>query len=196
MIQKGNDAMKKLSAIALLSALLLLASLTAVAAPQQDGVGVGEYTIDVDGTFNSENAVKRSIVSVSIEWDTMVFNYDGGSKGTWSTIKHTYEGVVDPKWDVDMFPIRLTNHSNVPINAEFSFAPIGSLTVTGKFYTASGENTYSELTTSTISIASAEGTPLADAPRGSVYFSVSGSGISNDCTIGDIIVTISVQSGS
>lgn len=193
MIQKGNDAMKKLSAIALALLLLLLASLTTLAAPQQDGVGVGEYTIDVDGTFTTESTAKREIVSVIIEWDAMVFNYDGGSKGTWNAVKHTYEGVEAGKWDVDMFPITVTNHSNIPINTVFSFLPAGGAGIVGKFYTLSGE-TYSELTASTLPLATAEHTPLSGAPSDKIYFSVSGEGVSYDGTIGVIIVNISPQS--
>lgn len=188
--------MKKLSAIALLLAILLLASLTAVAAPQQGGVGVGEYTIDVDGTFQQSATSKRSIISVSIEWNAMVFNYDGGSKGTWNAVKHAYEGVVAGKWDVDMFPIEVTNHSNTAIDAVFTFQPANGLGIVGKFYALDSEGAYAELAASTLPLASAESTTLLGAPCSNAYFSVSGEGISYNGTIGIILVTISPQSGS
>lgn len=123
-------------------------------------------------------------VSVDIAWDAMDFTYTEGNRGTWNPAGHKYEDAAAGSWAWDYKTaekaapvITLTNHSDLKVDASFSFASgveglIGSFTENG------------------FTLDSAVGTEPNHAPQANTSFSVSGSGIDESHTLGALTVSI------
>lgn len=171
--------MKKLFAFVLGLIFIALTSVTAFAATNNGG----DTDIAVSGKYKS-GAPSADVVSVDLVWDDMSFTYTAPSKGDWNPATHQYDGSAAGSWswngksaEKDSPVISLTNHSNVAVKASFAF----NSEVTG----LSGRFGESELT-----LATAEGTAFADAPKAETSFSLDGNGIYADKKIGNITVTV------
>lgn len=133
-----------------------------------------DTTADVQGKYKA-GAESPVTISADITWEDLTFDYAEGEK-TWNPETHQFDQ-ADGKWASDTKAITVTNHSNVGIMANFDFATAvdglnGSFTKTARV------------------LDSAEGTEPSNAPKGETAFSVSGSGIDADKSLGKITVTV------
>ena len=171
--------MKKFLASAFAFALAISTSVTAFAANTDTNDGTKGTDITVNGTYQAAEA-PADVVSVDIVWDNMDFTYTAPSKGTWNANTHEYENATEGGWAATSGTdpkITVTNHSNVPVNANFAFAA-----------TVDGLN--GSFTETALVLDSAEGTELSNAPKDETAFSVSGSAIDADKNLGTITVTV------
>ena len=141
--------------------------------------GSGSTDITITGTYQ-EGTPAADVISVDIVWDNMDFTYTAPSKGSWNASTHEYENATDGCWAATGGTdpkITATNHSNVTVNASFAFATA-----------VDGLN--GSFTKTALVLDSAEGTELSNAPTGETAFSVSGSAIDADKSLGTITVTV------
>lgn len=158
---------------------LALAASMAVPAFAANNDGTKGTDITVNGTYQAAEA-PADVISVDIAWDNMDFTYTAGSKGTWNASTHQYDNPVEGGWAATGGTdpkITVTNHSNVPVNANFAFATA-----------VDGLNGI--FTKNVLALNSAEGTERSNAPTGETAFSVSGSAIDADKNLGTITVTV------
>lgn len=141
--------------------------------------GTGSTDITVTGIYRAGTPAE-DVTSVDIVWDAMDFTYTAPSKGTWNASTHEYENATEGGWAATSGTdpkITVTNHSNLEVQASFAFnGTVDGLT--GSF------------TKAALVLDSAEGTELSNAPTGETAFSVSGSAIDADKSLGTIIVTV------
>ena len=177
--------MKKIVAFILVAFMLTAVSANVFAA--ETNTGNGATNITVNGVFVAGNPAGEKI-SADISWEAMNFTYTEGDAGEWLPNEHKYAEDAQSYWESTKKNITVTNHSNVAIEARFSFntAVTGLI---GSFTETSGTANDSKL-----ELASAdEGSSLgnaSNAPVATAQFGVSGEGISNNETLGTIIVTI------
>lgn len=111
------------------------------------------------GTYSAEAAADK-VISFGYNWnENMSFTYSAGSKGTWDPSTHSYSGGSNEgKWTADgSTDVTVTNHSNTAI------------TVTLVFTANSGyESIKVGATDNGFTLATAEGTAVADAPSKTV----------------------------
>ena len=184
--------MKKFLASAFAFALAISTSVTAFAANTDTNDGTKGTDIAVNGTYQAAEA-PADVISVDIVWDAMDFTYTAPSKGTWNASTHEYENATEGGWAATSGTdpkITATNHSNVPVIANFAFATAvdglnGSFTKDG----AALEN-------DTLTLATAESTEVAAAPTGTVNFAITGSAITEGGKLGTITVYIVPNDGS
>lgn len=140
--------------------------------------------ITVIGIYQ-EGAPADEVIAADIVWGNMEFIFTDGSKGTWKPDSHTYENPTPGGWTAaggENPKITVTNHSNTAVTAGFAFS--------SKVSEINGSFTQKQLT-----LATAEGTAVTDAPKGETEFSLSGGRIDADKTIGTVTVSV-VRSGS
>lgn len=140
--------------------------------------------ITVTGVYQ-EGAPADEVISADIVWGNMEFVFTDGSKGTWKPDSHTYENPTPGGWTAaggENPKITVTNHSNTAVTADFAFGSTVA-DVNGSF------------TRTQLTLATAEGTAVTDAPKGETEFSLSGGRIDADKTIGTVTVSV-VRSGS
>ena len=174
----------------LITLTLALAMLVGMAIPTfaaTVSVNGGTATTDVNGTYTGSFTSTGEVVSVDVAWGAMSFTYSASGTKTWNPTTHQYdENKTAGSWTASGNTVTVTNHSNVAVNANLAFA--GESGITGKFYTAAENGTE----TSTIALATAEGTAYNNAPNGTAYLIVDGA-IKADGKIGTITVTIAQQ---
>ena len=120
------------------------------------------------------------VISVDIEWDNMDFTYTAPGKGAWNASTHEYENATAGGWAATGGTnpkITVTNRSSVPVNASFAFATA-----------VDGLN--GSFTKTALVLNSAGGTEPSNAPKDETVFSVSGSAIDADKSLGTITVTV------
>ena len=169
--------MKKITTLLAAAALTCAMGTTAFAA-DQDGVSTGDYTADVNGTYQAGGAV---VYSVDIAWTDMNFTYTGAGEGTWDPETHQYSGSSEGAWTASNDPITVTNHSNAAVKATASYqAETGYESTTMTF----GNN---EAT-----VATAVGTEVASAPSATITVTPGGTlaESANGGKIGTITVSI------
>lgn len=182
---KGNKTMKKMMSVLLVLALTLCMGMTVFAAPAggitQSG---GSAAHDVNATYQAGGSA-ATIYSVDVTWGSMGFTYTDAGAGTWNPNTHEYDGATAAAWScpADDNKITLTNHSNTNVAATLSYAPGTSYnTINGIF------------SKGTISLATAVGTPSADAPTDDAMLTLTGilsSSITTSTKIGSVTVTLS-----
>ena len=175
--------MKKLLTSTLAFALATSMGVTAFAANTATNDGTAGTNIDVNGKYQAGTPTAE-VISVDLVWDDMNFTYTGASKGTWNPGTHAYINAKEAGWtwdsasDTKTAPnITVTNHSNTAVKANFAFNS-GVSGLNGSF------------TNDALILANAEGTKLADAPKDETTFSLGGSGIDANQTLGTITVTV------
>lgn len=176
---------------ATLSATVSLSTLAAEPAPitsPQTSLGEGSYSINVNGTY-----VPRAgdTVSVDVTWGEMNFTYSEASSGVWNPTDHNYLNPVTGGWSKNKPEITVTNHSDVGVAAELSFAAASGVSVTGTFYEKSAEGeTYTPVTAPKATLSSAVGTTSENAPKKSWYFGIGGDPITETGSLGSITVKL------
>lgn len=191
--------MKKRFAILLAVVMMATMALPTLAATAltdnpSKGAGVGDYTIGVNGTYVAGAAAEDKI-SVDIAWETMSFTYTAGDK-TYDAGTHT-TGTKPGSWSTNKPGITVTNHSNVTIEAGFTFTQGTGVTTTGSFYASADATTALAAAAQKLSLESAAGktrndtdATLDESPKGTLYFGVSGDAISENKSLGTITVKI------
>ena len=161
--------MKKVLSFVL--ALAMLLSLPAIAFAEVNN-GTSATTITVNGTY-----APAKKISVTVSWENMDFTYTASG---WDPDTHQYTG--SGAWSTDTKTITVTNHSNVAVTATLGFTPEAGSNVTGAFTGTDPGNT--------LSLATAVGTTVENAPTASAKFGISGEAITESKKIGTITVTI------
>lgn len=164
------------------------------------GNGAGDYSIGVNGAYQAASPVAEKI-SVDIAWEAMSFTYTAGNS-TYSPENHTTT-TTNGSWSTNKPGITVTNHSNVAIDASFSFAQASALpagtTITGKFYDKSGDGetaTYAENTAKRLTLVSGEDKTTEGetytTPTATIYFGIdaASSAITADVSLGTVTVKI------
>ena len=145
--------------------------------------GTGATDITITGVYQATPTA--DVISVDIVWDDMNFTYTGASKGEWNASTHQYDNPTEGGWVAVSGTnpkITVTNHSNIPVKAGFAFA-------------ADIENLTGSFAKNSLVLATAEGTDHDNAPKKETSFSVNGSGIDTDQTLGTITVTVAKFDG-
>ena len=128
--------MKKIMSLILALALMMSLAIPAFAATNEGG----NTSIDVKAQYTGETTTTDTI-SVNIAWGAMEFTYHVGSTKVWDAGTHTYTTTSDAgTWSAkqDTNVVTITNHSNVGVKADLSFAADTAYnTVTGSFDKAS-----------------------------------------------------------
>lgn len=193
--------MKKLFAILL--AVAMMATMAVSVFAENNGQitqNNGVQNIAVSGSYKP-GAAADDRISVDVSWEGMTFTYTE-DQAVYSPESH--QTTKTGSWNQNKGSITLTNHSNVGIDATFSFtqAQLEGTTITGTFYDKSGDDVYTENTNKKISLVSGEDT-TADGegyttPTGSIWFGIdsTSSAITADQTIGTITVTIAKTSAN
>lgn len=180
--------MKKFVGILLILALLCAMSVPAFAETQSTANTIstigGTSSAAVKGSYASGSS-SATVYHVDITWGSMEFTYNAGSQGSWNPATHKYDDVVEPSWSCDgnANVITVTNHSNAAVKATCSYTAAEGFTgITGSF-TENG----------VISLATAVGTEVKNAPTGSVNLTLDGALAANTAektTIGTVTVTL------
>ena len=172
--------MKKIFAGILSLALAATMSFPAFAANDATNDGTKGTDITVNGTYKA-GADAGEVISVDIAWEAMDFTYTAPSKGTWNPDTHTYDNPTEGGWAATNGTspkITVTNHSNVDVQANFAF-------------NSDIQGLFSYFSSKALVVDSAVGTTPADAPKGTVSFSVYGAAaIDSDRELGTVTVTI------
>ena len=176
---------KKLALVLTLAMVFSLAPLSAYANDTITGVG-GTASCDVKATYvdGTSGGAGGTVYSVVIDWGDMAFTYTAAA-GVWDPATHTTTSSTGGVWSVnntDGNKIKVTNHSNAEITANFSYtAASGYNGITGRFDKTS------------LTLQTAVGTAVSSAPSGSVALTLEGalaSSTAANTKIGTITVTL------
>lgn len=125
--------MKKIMSLILALALMMSLAIPAFAATNEGG----NTSIDVKAQYNG-GATTPDKINVNVAWGAMEFTYNVGGTKDWDAANHKYVDNVTENWTATGNTVTITNHSNVGIKAELSFAADTAYnTVTGSFDNAS-----------------------------------------------------------
>lgn len=166
--------MKKLLYILLCAAILTGLTVPPTFAEESSANhGSAATNLSPDSPLANETA-EMTAINVDIEWDSMVFSYNAGSRREWNPQTHSYQ-TSDSGWTDRTATITVTNHSDTGVLVEFIFA--GTSGIRGTF-------TKPRLTLFTAN---------TDLPfQASTQFGIDpdSAAISEDCTLGQITVDI------
>lgn len=145
---------------------------------------------DVLATYQEPNA-PETVYSVNISFDSMKFIYTAESIGTWNSTLHKYENPTPASWSFANNSITVTNHSNVPVTASFSYAatPEFSNVVNGSFT----DDSKDPLPSTQIGLSSADDTSVGAMTSTTVYLLLTGdlpSSTTAETKCGTVTVTI------
>lgn len=151
-----------------------------------------DVAITVKGNYSTDK-VEDKVVSVDVAWDEMTFTYSTMGSKVWNPLTHKYSEDSDSAgWVPNAKKIDFTNHSNTAVDVALSFVKNQDLTdtISGTFSGSTG----SVLADSKLTLATAAGTTLANAPTDYVTFLPSGtvsSAFANGTNLGTITVALS-----
>ena len=151
---------KKLTGLLTAAALVCTMGTTAFA---QEGVGTGSYNAEVKGTYQA-GGTSATVYSVDIAWTDMSFTYTDASQGTWNPETHQYDGGAEAAWTASDDSITVTNHSNAAVTATASYEADPGYETTDMTF---GNNA--------ATVATAEGTEVAEAPSATITVTPTGS---------------------
>ena len=187
--------MKKIVSLILALALVMSMSITAFATENTGTLTdtSNNKEITVTGTYNAGGSAANK-VSVTITWENMSFTYNAASQGEWNPTSHTYTGSTTAGWAESSNKITVTNHSNVDVNATFTFAKANAVTteLTGSF---SGTSTVGKaaITNGTVKLNAGVVNEVDNADKVEAKLALTGSLPENwtaDNTIGTVTVAI------
>lgn len=164
-------------------------TLTVPGSSTPDPEPAGDYNKDVNATYQ-EGTPADIVYSVDITWGSMEFTYTGAGEGTWNPSTHTFSGGAPAGWscETDADKITVANHSNAVVNATLAYtAKTGYSAISGSFSETSGT-----ANDNVISLASAVGTTVSNAPTDFAKLALSGTlsqGVS-DQVIGSVTITL------
>lgn len=181
--------MKKVIAFIMTLALAIsLCSVSAFAA--EINTAGGSTSTNVTGTYQAGSAAS-TVYKVDITWGAMEFTYTDASEGVWNPATHAFDGSSVAQWAPDVTDgnkITVTNHSNAAVTATLSFSAGASYAgITGSFTETSGT-----ANDGVLSLATAVGTTVANAPKAEAKLNLSGALASGttDEVIGTVTVTL------
>lgn len=94
----------------------------------------GKCSIEVSANYDDETYKSESVISVNVSWDSLQFVYIVNGQKQWNDVTHEYEDDTTKTWQAVDNTVTVTNHSNVPVNAAFTFsAEAGYKQVQGTF---------------------------------------------------------------
>lgn len=135
--------MKKLITTVLITAVAASMSLTAFAANTENSGTINNDNGSKDITVNAkyvDNTATRDVISADIEWGAMEFTYTVGGTKKWDAENHKYTVENSTSgWSENGNTIKVTNHSNVDINANFSYTKDANNTLDGSFTYGNGK---------------------------------------------------------
>lgn len=114
---------KKMVAVALTAAMTMAAAVSAQAGTATVESVTGDPTeIEVQAKFVDEGT-QVTVYSVDVEWDNMTFTYTQKGDYTWNPEDHTYTNSSADQggWDKEKADIKVTNHSNKPVNVTWTY---------------------------------------------------------------------------
>lgn len=150
--------MKKIVSLILAMALMMSLAIPAFAATNEGG----DTSIDVKAQYNG-GATTPDKINVNVTWGAMEFTYNVSGTKDWDATKHEYVDNATETWNATGNTVTITNHSNVGIKADLSFAADTAYnTVTGKFDKAA------------ITLATAVGTEVNAAPADTATLTLEG----------------------
>ena len=176
--------MKQIFTLALTFLLIFsLVTVTAFATNDKIEATGGTATKAVKASY-SAGAGGGTVYSVDITWGNMAFTYSEGSSPTWDPATHTYSSGGAGGWSNSGNTITVTNHSNAQVTANLDYASeTGYEGISGSFGNKS-----------TMTLATAVGTAVPEAPKDTAALTLSGaldSKVTSSTTVGTITVTIS-----
>lgn len=180
--------MKKLFAILLAAMMMATMSVSAFAETINDS-----KNIDVKAEYK-DNSTTPDEISVDVAWGAMEFTYTVSGENNWEADRHDYKDNTTGAWTAAGNSVTVVNHSNVKVNAGFTFAAAtgydGEDGISGTFSKAS------------ISLPSAVGVGTDEASlatlTGTTELTLSGalkSGTVKGTTVGGITVQITKVAG-
>ena len=150
--------MKKVMSLTLALALILSLAIPAFAATNEGG----NTNIDVKAQYNG-GATTPDKINVNVAWGAMEFTYNVGGTQDWDAANHKYVNNVTQNWTATGNTVTVTNHSNVAVTANLTFAAGADYSsITGKFDKA------------TLELATAVGTEVAKAPADTATLTLEG----------------------
>lgn len=146
-------------------------------------------THDVYVTYQ-EGESSATIYSVDIVWESMEFTYTSASEGTWDPNTHTFTDKESASWSFANNKITVTNHSNADVNTSFSYTPAANFSAVSGAFVDVHKNA---IHNATLTLRSAVGSTLDEAPSGTAYLSLTGelsSSLATKTICGTVTVTI------
>ena len=146
-------------------------------------------THDVYVTYQ-EGESSATIYSVDIVWESMEFTYTAASEGTWNPSTHTFIDVEEASWSFANNKITVTNHSNADVNTSFSYTPAANFSAVSGAFVDVYKNA---IHNATLTLSSAVGSTLDEAPSGTAYLSLTGElplSLETQTVCGTVTVTI------
>lgn len=146
-------------------------------------------THDVYVTYQKGES-SATIYSVDIVWESMEFTYTAASEGTWNPSTHTFIDVEGASWSFANNKITVTNHSNADVNTSFSYTPAANFSAVSGAFVDVHKNA---IHNATLTLNSAVGSTLDEAPSGTAYLSLTGelsSSLATKTVCGTVTVTI------
>ena len=120
--------------IAFAAAMCLAIPAAAGTASTQQMGNAGEIDVTVKYRASAEPAVYQ----VDLEWSSMVFTYTEAGTKVWDPTNHTYQMNVSGSWDKTTAEIKVTNHSNVPVDVEMLYKGENGTGITGTLTNGKG----------------------------------------------------------
>ena len=137
-----------------------------------------------------DSVFTRTIVSVDFTWGAMEFTYTPSTEGLWNPNTHEYDDPTEDLWTSTTNNVTITNHSNTALKAVFTYQPAtGFSEITGTFIDENDTN----CTNREITIESAVGKPVTDAPSATAYLILDGSlakDVADKTVSGTVTITI------
>lgn len=146
-------------------------------------------THDVYVTYQ-EGESSATIYSVDIVWESMEFTYTSASEGTWDPNTHTFTDKESASWSFANNKITVTNHSNADVNTSFSYTPAANFSAVSSAFVDVHKNA---IDNATLTLSSAVGSTLDEAPSSTAYLSLTGelsSSLATKTVCGTVTVTI------
>lgn len=176
---------KKLTAVAM-TGMMVLGMGTSVCAAEPITItkNGGTASQEVKAKYTA-NQVAETVYSVDIAWGNMEYTYTIESEGRWNPKTHEFdEKSGTGRWTCSdgADKVKVTNHSNAAVNAEFDYEAEGEYKgITGSFVD------------STVNLETAEGTTVDQAPNKTVQLTLTGAldkNVKTHTKIGTATVTL------
>ncbi len=174
---------KKLTAVAMTGMMVLgMGTSVCAAEPIKEIGGTASQEVKAKYTANQE---AQTVYSVDIAWGSMEYTYTIESEGKWNPDTHQFDeksGTGSWSCSEGADKVKVTNHSNAAVNAEFDYEAEGEYKgITGSF------------DGSTVNLATAEGTTVDQAPNETVQLTLNGAldkNVKTNTKIGTATVTL------